>query len=152
MPRPFASSVFAPGVPELLQEFGTESELLSTFVVSVYLIGFVFGPLLTAPASEIWGRLPVYHVGNVLFLIFTIICGVSKNIGMFCAFRFLQGAAGATPLTNGGATIGDIVPLAQRGMYMAIWSLGPLLGPSIGVSKGVENRRYTEILTADSPS
>ena len=37
---PLASSMFAPGVPEALAEFKTHNNLLATFVVSVYLLGF----------------------------------------------------------------------------------------------------------------
>jgi MFS family permease len=37
--------MFAPGVPELMKEFGSDNTLLSGFVVSVYVLGFAFGPL-----------------------------------------------------------------------------------------------------------
>ena len=37
---PLASSMFAPGVPEVLKTFDTKDENLATFVVSVYLLGF----------------------------------------------------------------------------------------------------------------
>ena len=36
---PLASSMFAPGVPDVLQEFDTNSQAMATFVVSVYLLG-----------------------------------------------------------------------------------------------------------------
>ena len=126
---PLASSIFAPGVPLLMKEFGSSSTLLASFVVSVYLLGFVFGPLVVAPASEIWGRLPVYHVGNIGFLIFCIAAAVADSLPSFCVFRFFQGVFGAVPLTNGGATIGDVVPAEGRGVALAVWALGPLMGP-----------------------
>ena len=40
---PLASSFFAPGVPELMEEFHSDSDLLAGFVVSVYVLGFAFG-------------------------------------------------------------------------------------------------------------
>jgi hypothetical protein len=42
---PLGSSIFAPGVPAVMAEFGSDSELLSGFVLSVYVLGFAFGPL-----------------------------------------------------------------------------------------------------------
>lgn len=36
---PLASTMFAPGVPQLLEDFNTHSESLATFVVSVYILG-----------------------------------------------------------------------------------------------------------------
>lgn len=112
-----------------MSDFHSTNELLASFVVSIYLLGFAFGPLIIAPASEIVGRVPVYHAGNILFMIFSIACAVSTDIPMFCVFRFFQGAAGATPLTNGGASIADVIPTEKRGAAMAVWALGPLVGP-----------------------
>lgn len=40
---PLASSMFAPGVPEVMEEFKTTSKTLATFVVSIYVLGFAFG-------------------------------------------------------------------------------------------------------------
>jgi hypothetical protein len=42
---PLGSSIFAPGVPAVMSEFNSNSELLSGFVLSVYVLGFAFGPL-----------------------------------------------------------------------------------------------------------
>lgn len=43
---PLASSFFAPGVPQVMRAFEVESNLMATFVVSVYLLGFALGKLL----------------------------------------------------------------------------------------------------------
>ena len=37
---PLASTLFAPAVPKVVEEFNTHSQALTTFVVSVYLLGF----------------------------------------------------------------------------------------------------------------
>jgi hypothetical protein len=42
---PLASSMFAPSVPEVMEEFGSESDMLRGFMVSVYVLGFALGPL-----------------------------------------------------------------------------------------------------------
>lgn len=44
---PLASSMFAPGVPELMKEFHRDSVTLEGFVISIYVLGFAFGPLST---------------------------------------------------------------------------------------------------------
>ncbi|OCK77243.1 MFS general substrate transporter [Lepidopterella palustris CBS 459.81] len=129
---PLASSMFAPGVPQVMADFHESSNLLAAFVVSVFLLGFAFGPLVIAPLSEIHGRLPLYNVCNVLFIVFTIACAVSSNFNMLIGFRFLQGAMGSSPLTIGGGTIADLMPTEMRGGAMAIWAMGPLVGPVVG--------------------
>lgn len=133
---PLASSMFAPGVEDVLREFHSSSSILASLVVSVYVLGYAIGPLMAAPLSEMYGRVPVYHVSNVLFVIFTIACAVSSNLNMLIAFRFLAGAMGSTPITIGGGSFGDMFAVEERGKAIAIWSMGPLLGPVIGPVAG----------------
>ncbi|KAI1128827.1 major facilitator superfamily domain-containing protein [Nemania abortiva] len=129
---PLASSALAPGVPEILAEFHNDNTYLATFVVSVFVLGFAFGPLVIAPLGELYGRTIVYHVCNVLFIIFTVACALAADIGMLIAFRFLAGFTGVAVLTNGSGTIIDMLPRDQRGRAIALWSGGPLIGPIIG--------------------
>jgi len=82
--------------------------------------------------SEMFGRMPIYNICNVLFIVFNIACALSNSMGMLIAFRLLAGCAGASPLTLGGGTIADMFPPEQRAGAMAIYSMGPLLGPIIG--------------------
>ncbi|PQE24361.1 hypothetical protein CJF31_00002631 [Rutstroemia sp. NJR-2017a BVV2] len=133
---PLASSMFAPGVPALMVEFQSTNTALAGFVVSVYILGFAFGPLFLAPLSEIYGRVPVYHVCNVLFIIFTVACALARNLNMLIGFRFLAGIWGSAVLTNGGGTITDMVAQENRGAAMSGFAMGPILGPVIGPVAG----------------
>jgi MFS family permease len=92
--------------------------------------------LFIAPLSELYGRNSVYHVSNVLFLVFTIACAVSSSFGMLIGFRFLAGIAGSTAITIGSATIADMFVAQERGAAMAIWAIGGLLGPVVGPIAG----------------
>lgn len=130
--EPLASSIFAPGIPELMKDFDVDNTELAAFVLSVYVLGFAFGPMILAPLSEMYGRIPVYHFCNVLFLAFTIACAVAPTLDSLIVFRFLAGTFGAAPMTNGGGSIADMFPPEQRAGVMAVFSVGPLLGPIIG--------------------
>lgn len=133
---PLSSSIFAPGVPALMRDLHSDSPSLAAFVVSVYVLGFAFGPLLIAPLSEIYGRLPVYHACNVGFVAFLAGCALAPSLGALIAFRFLSGAFGSSPLSNGGGTVADIVRQERRGRAMAVFSIGPLVGPIVGPVAG----------------
>ncbi|KFY90078.1 hypothetical protein V498_06186 [Pseudogymnoascus sp. VKM F-4517 (FW-2822)] len=133
---PLASSMFAPGVPYLMDEFNSTSKTLASFVVSVYILGFGVGPLFLAPLSEIYGRVPVYHVTNALFVIFNVACALATDLNMLIGFRFLAGVAGSACLTIGGGTIADLIAQQRRGIAMSGFVLGPLLGPVIGPVAG----------------
>ena len=128
--------MFAPGVPEAMKEFNTTSDLLASFVVAVYVLGFAFGPMVVAPISELKGRTAVYHTCNVLFLVFTILNAISQSMSMLIVFRFLAGFAGVAPITIGSGTIADLIPRERRGLMISMWSLGPIFGPIVGPIAG----------------
>ncbi|KAK8075544.1 hypothetical protein PG997_010207 [Apiospora hydei] len=102
-------AIFAPGVPQLMQEFHSTSLEMASFVVSVYILGFAFGPLVMAPLSEIYGRLWVYHASMVGFIVFVVACAVAPNMGALVAFRFLSGIFGSCPVTNASGSIADMI-------------------------------------------
>ncbi|EXJ62308.1 hypothetical protein A1O7_02742 [Cladophialophora yegresii CBS 114405] len=129
---PFGSSMLAPAVPQVMSDFNSESEALASFVVSVYVLGYAFGPLVIAPMSELYGRLYVYHVNTFLFMVFNLACGWSTSLSMLIVFRFLAGVAGSCPLTVGSGSIADTFRQDQRGKVMSIWTFPILFGPSMG--------------------
>ncbi|KAH8703333.1 putative MFS multidrug transporter [Talaromyces proteolyticus] len=133
---PLGSSMFAPGVPDVMQDFKSDNIYLASFVVSVYLLGYCFGPLLIAPLSEMYGRTPLYNACNILYTIFSVACAVAPNMGGLIIFRFFAGLAGSCPLTLGAGSLADMIPKERRGAAMAAWALGPLLGPVIGPVAG----------------
>ena len=128
--------MFAPGVPQVMDEFKSSNLELASFIVSVYILGYACGPLFIAPLSEMYGRLPIYHVNNCLFIVFNIACAESTSLSMLIVFRFLAGTVGSTPLAIGSGTIADLFKQEERGKVMAIWALGPLFGPVIGPVAG----------------
>jgi multidrug resistance protein len=133
---PLASSMFAPGVPQLMADFHSDNNQLAAFVVSVYVLGFAFGPLVIAPMSEIYGRTIVYHACNIGLVAFLIGCALAPTMNSLIAFRFLSGIFGSCTLTNGGGSITDMIRQEQRAVAMSAFSIGPMLGPIIGPVAG----------------
>lgn len=119
-----------------MKEFDNSNPELASFVVSVYLLGFAFGPLFLAPLSELYGRLYIYHTCNVFFVVFNIACAVSNSLESLIGFRLLAGIAGSAPLTIGAGSMADMIRQERRGAAMAIWAMGPLFGPVIGPIAG----------------
>ena len=104
----FATIVFLPAVPQLLHDLGSNNSPYPIIWVSIRDIGEGIGPFMIAPLSEIYGRLPVYHVANVFFLIFAIASALSINESMLVRFRFLNGLSIAS-ITLGPAIVGEVL-------------------------------------------
>lgn len=128
--------MYAPGAGDMMKDFHQTNSTIASLSVTLFLLGFAVGPMLIAPLSELYGRLPLYHACNAIFIIFCIAAAVSTDIGMFLAFRFLAGCGGSAPLTLGGGTIADVIPQEKRGGAMALYAMGPLIGPVIGPVAG----------------
>jgi MFS family permease len=115
-----------------MNDFHSTNLRLSSFVVSVYLLGYTFGPLLIAPLSELYGRRRIYNTCYALYAIFNVACALSPSLGSLIVFRFFAGATGSAPLALGAGTIADMIRLEKRGAAMAGLALGVLLGPVAG--------------------
>lgn len=124
-----APTMCVPGMNALGAEFNVTSPSVSTLAVTIYVLGLGIGPIVTSPLSEIYGRLPVYHATNAVFLAFVIGCALSQNLAEFMVFRFISGFMGGTPMALGGGTIADVTRPEGRSTAMALFSLGPLTGP-----------------------
>ncbi|KAL1869197.1 hypothetical protein VTK73DRAFT_3198 [Phialemonium thermophilum] len=129
---PFASSILSPGIGALDKEFGNTNETVGAMTVSIYLLGYVVGPLFLAPLSEILGRRPVLAAANAFFCVWQIGCALAPNIASLIVFRFFTGVGGAGCLTLGAGIISDVFRTDERGFAMGIYTLGPLIGPTVG--------------------
>lgn len=119
----------APGIARVVADLNITSQTVSTLAITLYVLGLAIGPMFTSPLSEVYGRLPVYHTANVVFVAFNIGTGLSHTTAQFIVFRFLSGCAAGTPMSLGGGTIADLATPAKRGLAMSLFSLGPLTGP-----------------------
>ncbi|KAJ6442767.1 MFS general substrate transporter [Purpureocillium lavendulum] len=118
-----SSSIFAPGIPQVLDDFGSKNSMLGSFTVSIFVIGYGVGPLFIAPLSEIYGRLPVYHVCNCIFVLFSAACALAPSLSALLVLRLFAGLAGSCPLALSAGTIADVIPYKRRGMVTAWWTI-----------------------------
>lgn len=102
---PLASSIMAPGLPDLATKFNITNPTVTALTLSIFLLSFAIGPLFAAPLSEVYGRLwvrrpflsgtvclnelKVLHLANLFFLVFNLGCALSRNSTSFIVFRFL---------------------------------------------------------------
>jgi len=133
---PLGSSMMASALPDIAEHFGIESETIIAMTLSIFLVTFAISPLFYAPMSEMYGRLWVLHINNLLFLAFNLGCAFAPTTGALLGFRILCGWVGSAPIACGGGVVSDLFSDRDRAMSMAIYSLGPLIGPAVGPIAG----------------
>ncbi|TWU70645.1 hypothetical protein ED733_000791 [Metarhizium rileyi] len=128
------SSLPSGAASTLNSHFGITAELQKPLPVAVFLVGYIFGPIIFAPMSESWGRRPAFLISFSIYTAFTFGCALAPSWPAFLFFRFMLGCGAAAPQTVSGGLFCDIYPdLRPRGMAVTLLGLtsnvGPLVGP-----------------------
>jgi DHA1 family multidrug resistance protein-like MFS transporter len=93
----FASSVFSTAHKQTARKFGVSEEVM-VLGVSLFVLGFAFGPIVFGPLSELYGRKRPLFLGMFIFAIFQIPCAVAQNLHTIFICRFLGGVFASAPL------------------------------------------------------
>jgi MFS family permease len=123
---PLASSMIAPALFQIKEDFKIESEFELQMTLSIFVLAYAVGPMILGPLSELYGRVIILQSANVVFLAFNTACGFAQSSEQLLAFRFLSGLGGSAPLAIGGGVLGDLFKPEERGKAMGIYAMGPL--------------------------
>ncbi|KAG2411947.1 hypothetical protein HFD88_009503 [Aspergillus terreus] len=133
---PVSSTMVAPALPTMAQEFGIKSDIEQYLLMSIFLLAYALGPFIIAPLSEMYGRVVVLQSTNMFYLVFNTVCGFATSREQMLAFRFLSGFGGSAPQAIGGGVLSDCWRKEERGAATALYSLMPFIGPAIGPIAG----------------
>ncbi|GAA6064705.1 hypothetical protein JCM10212_001610 [Sporobolomyces blumeae] len=150
MSSTFASSIFSSAIPYVSQEFGISNEV-ATLGTSLFLAGYVVGPSVWAPSSEVFGRKIVFGP-MVVFICFSAATATSKDVQSIMITRFFAGVFASAPVTTVGGGLADMFDQRERATAVVYYALavvaGPTISPLIGasVSQSYLGWRWTEYL------
>ncbi|KAG7010151.1 hypothetical protein G7Y79_00001g004230 [Physcia stellaris] len=127
-----SSSTMAPALDQIGNDLHISSSFTLFMTQSIFVLAYAFGPFLTGPFSEVYGRVIVLQLANLTYLIFNTACGFARTTGQLLAFRFLAGIGSSAPFTVANGILADCWAPEERGKSMGIYTLAPLLGPVLG--------------------
>ena len=122
-------------LPHIMAVFNETADR-AQLVVSAYLMATAISTPAAAFLAERFGIKKVYIFSQVGFLVGSILCGLSWDIGSLITFRVIQGLAGGLLNPLAMTFLFTTVPPEDRGTAMAIFGIPMMLAPAIGPTLG----------------
>jgi EmrB/QacA subfamily drug resistance transporter len=127
-------TIIATALPTIVSDLGGVGGLSS--VVTAYLLASTASTLLWGKLGDLYGLRPLFQVAIVIFLIGSVLCGISQNIGELVAFRALQGLGSGGLIVISQTILGDVVSPRDQGRYEglfgAVFGVSSVAGPLLG--------------------
>ncbi|KAJ8068549.1 hypothetical protein OCU04_002265 [Sclerotinia nivalis] len=124
------SSLPSNAIPYIAPHFHITSESAQILPISMYLLGYVLGPLVFCPLSEQYGRRMIMLATFFGYTAFTLGCALTPTWGGLLAFRILAGINASSPISVSGGIYADIYKdPVTRGRAMAVFTGGTCVGP-----------------------
>jgi EmrB/QacA subfamily drug resistance transporter len=127
-------TIVATAMPDIISELGGFAHY--TFVTTAYLVTSTVVIPITGRLTDIYGRKWFYTGGIVIFILGSLLSGLSQTLNQLIIFRALQGIGAGVMIANAFATIGDLFPPSERGKYQGyisgVFGLSSVIGPTLG--------------------
>ncbi|KAI8584263.1 hypothetical protein K450DRAFT_218946 [Umbelopsis ramanniana AG] len=129
------TTIVSTAIPKIGSDFHALEK--GSWIVTAYILSFDSLQPMYGKLSDIFGRKNVLLPAVFIFLLGSVLCGVSTNMVMIIVMRAIQGVGGAGIFSVVFITVADMIPLRARGQYSAlistVFAVASVCGPLIGV-------------------
>src|SRR5438105_11031702 len=127
-------TIVSTALPTIVGDLGGLSHL--SWVVTAYLLTATIAGPLYGKFGDLYGRKQVLQTAIVIFLVGSVLCGISQNMGELIAFRALQGLGAGGLFVVTLAVVADVIPPRERGRYQGyfggVFGISTVIGPLLG--------------------
>ncbi|GAA0940921.1 DHA2 family efflux MFS transporter permease subunit [Nonomuraea longicatena] len=127
-------TIVSTALPTIVSDLGGLEQL--SWVVTGYMLASTVSTPLWGKLGDQFGRKSLFVAAIVIFLIGSVLCGLSQSMAQLIGFRSLQGLGGGGLMVLAQAIVGDVVPARERGKYQgffgAVFAVSSIVGPLLG--------------------
>ena len=128
------ATVVGTAMPTVISSLGGLNHY--SWVFSAYLVTSTVTVPVWGKLSDLYGRRLLYQLGIAVFLIGTLLSGLSTSMTQLIIFRAIQGLGAGALVPLGMTIIGDIFTLEERAKMQAyfsgVWGVSSVIGPVVG--------------------
>ena len=129
------STIVNVAIPQMMGHLGVTLEEVA-WVNTGYIVANVIVLPLTSWFAHRLGRRNYYAGSIVVFTVASFFCGNATSLGTLIFWRIVQGAGGGALISTAQAILYDVFPEEERGVAMAIFGVGVMVGPTLGPTIG----------------
>src|SRR5580692_3276884 len=127
-------TIVATALPTIAGDLHGLSHL--TWVVTAYLLASTASTPLWGKLGDQYGRKFFFQAAIVIFIIGSVLAGLSRDMVELIFFRAIQGLGAGGLIVGAMASVGDVVSPRERGRYQgvfgSVFAVSSVLGPLIG--------------------
>ncbi len=127
-------TIVSTALPTIVGDLGGINHL--SWVVSAYLLSSTCSTPIYGKLGDLYGRKIVFQVAIGIFLVGSMLSGLSHTMLELICFRVFQGLGAGGIMSLAMAITGDIVAPRERGRYqayaMSVFSVASVAGPALG--------------------
>ncbi len=127
-------TIVSTALPRIATELHGLNKL--SWVATAYLLTSAVSTPIYGKISDLFGRKKIFQIAILIFLVGSVLCGISQSMNQLVAARALQGVGAGGLMALVFAIIGDVIPPRQRGRYMgyfgAVFGVSSVVGPLLG--------------------
>ena len=128
------ATIVGTAMPTVIASLGGLSHY--SWVFSAYLITSTVTVPVWGKLSDLYGRRLFFQLGIALFLLGSILSGLSTSMAQLIAFRALQGLGAGALVPLGMTIVGDVYTVEERAkmqaVFSGVWGLSSVVGPVVG--------------------
>ncbi len=129
------ASIVNVAIPNMQASFGVGVDEID-WVITGYLISNVIIIPTTGWFSSTFGLKRYFAISQIVFVVASVLCGLSWNLPSLVFFRVLQGIGGGAILPVALTIMLEAFPPSELPMASALFGVGAVLGPAIGPTLG----------------
>ena len=127
-------TVVSTAMPRIIAELGGFDRY--TWVTTAYLVASTVSVPIVGRLTDIYGRKIFFIGGIAVFLVGSVLAGVSGSMNQLIASRAIQGLGGGVIMANSFVAIADLFPPEERGKFQGflgvVFGMSSVIGPTLG--------------------